>query len=51
MTDVNVSVAGGTVTVKHDGRDADALRGRVARLGYKVTGIVKRAEAAEKKVD
>jgi len=38
VTGVNVSVAGGTVTVKHDRPDTDGLRSQISGPGYKVTG-------------
>lgn len=39
VTDVSVSVAGGTVTVGHDvdGFDRDEVRNRISGLGYRVT--------------
>lgn len=38
VTDVSVSVAGGTVTVGHDldGIDRDEIRNRISGLGYRV---------------
>jgi len=38
VTEVNVSVAGGTVTVKHDQADTAAMGSQIAGLGYAVTG-------------
>lgn len=38
VTEVNVSVAGGTVTVKHAQADTKAMSSQVAGLGYTVTG-------------
>ena len=38
VTEVNVSVPGGTVIVKHDLPDPETLRSRILGLGYKVIG-------------
>ncbi|MGH6644178.1 MAG: heavy metal translocating P-type ATPase, partial [Bradyrhizobium sp.] len=38
ITEVNVSVAGGTVTVRHDQADTKAMSSQIAGLGYAVTG-------------
>ncbi len=38
VTEVNVSVAGGTVTVRHDQADTNAMSSQIAGLGYTVTG-------------
>lgn len=50
VTDVNVSVVAGTVSVEHgDKLDLDTLAQKVNRLGYKATrlGAVKKSKAAE----
>ena len=38
VTEVNVSVAGGTVTVRHDQGDTKAMSSQIAGLGYAVIG-------------
>lgn len=38
VTEVNVSVAGGAVTVAHDQSNAPAMRSQIVGLGYAVTG-------------
>jgi len=38
VTEVNVSVAGGTVTVRHDQADTGTMGSQIAGLGYAVTG-------------
>jgi len=38
VTEVNVSVAGGTVTVRHDQADSSAMSNQITGLGYAVTG-------------
>ena len=50
VTDVNVSVVAGTMSVEHgDKLDLDTLAQKVNRLGYKATrlGAVKKSKAAE----
>ena len=39
VTEVNVSVAGGTVIVRHDQADTKAMSSQIAGLGYAVTGL------------
>ena len=38
VTDVNVSVAGGAVTIRHDRVDTETMSTQIAGLGYTVTG-------------
>ncbi len=38
VTEVNVSVAGGAVTVRHDQPNTEVMRSQIAVLGYTVTG-------------
>lgn len=38
VTEVNVSVAGGTVSVRHDQADTEAITSQISNLGYAVTG-------------
>ncbi|MGL1733480.1 hypothetical protein ACSTG5_00190, partial [Vibrio parahaemolyticus] len=38
VTEVSVSVTGGTVTVGHDQADIKAMSSQIAGLGYAVTG-------------
>lgn len=41
VTEVNVSVAGGAVTVRHDLADTTTMSNQIAGLGYTVTGLQK----------
>lgn len=47
VAEVNVSVSGGSVVVKHDCPDAVTLRNRIIGLGYKVTRIEHAGAKAE----